>query len=126
MLRECWIGFGGARESWNLEVIGESCVNWAGTGNWAMALGTIAVSFWNRDLFATTSRLNWWAVYVPSRIGAMKVGQRREHTERKEKMSRPECFARESQTVEQNRVQTSLVSRWPLGSCGLGSVKERI
>jgi hypothetical protein len=46
--------------------------------------------------------------------------------ERMERISRPECLARESHTAEQKRDHTSLVSFAPPGSLGLGSVRESI
>ncbi len=56
----------------------------------------------------------------------MNVGQRREQTDRKVRISRPECLARESQTAEQKRVHVSFVSFVPRGNCGDGSVMEMI
>lgn len=60
---------------------------------------------------------------MPSWIGWMNAGQRRAQTVRKERMSRPECLVRESKTAEQKRTQTSFVRD---GSCGVGSVSDRI
>jgi hypothetical protein len=92
----------------------------------ATMLGTSTPSFWNRDRFASRRRLNWDAECVPSSTGAMNLGHRRRQTERMERISRPECFARESQTAEPKRIQTSLVSFAPSGSLGEGSVRESI
>lgn len=46
----------------------------------------------------------------------MNFGQRRMHTLRKERMSRPEYLERVSQTIEQNLDQVSEVSFSPEGS----------
>lgn len=43
-----------------------------------------------------------------------------------ERMSRPECLDRESYTAGQNFVHTDFVSWRPVGSSGLGCMKETI
>jgi len=97
-----------------------------------MMLCTSTFSCWNMDRFARTRRLNGTASREPSRIGRIKRGHRRRHTDRSDTISRPECFARESQTAVQKRVQVSLVlsfasfPSFPLGSGGVGSTREII
>lgn len=86
-------------------------------------LWTKAVSDWKSDLFASRSLENGEGFKEPSKIGFMNRGQRRRHTERKDRISRPECLDNESQTAEQYLDQTSFVS---LGSSGLGVVREMI
>lgn len=76
--------------------------------------------------FARRRRENGDGFREPERMGAMKRGQRRRQRERKERMSRPECLARESQIAEQYLVQTSLVSFAPWGNGGFGSVRASI
>lgn len=66
------------------------------SGGSDMIPGMRTLSFWNRERFATSRRLNGVEDSWPSRMGFMKRGQRRRLMERKERMSRPECLDRES------------------------------
>lgn len=92
----------------------------------ARILGTRAVSLWNKVRFASMRRLNWEALCVPSRTGAMNLGQSRRQTERSDRMSLPECFERESQTTAANRPHTSFESFASPGILGDGLVRDRI
>lgn len=86
-------------------------------------LWTRAESVWKSDRFANKSREKGEGFKEPSRMGLMNRGHKRRHTERKDRMSRPECFDKESQTAEQYLDQTSFVS---FGSSGVGVVRARI
>lgn len=88
--------------------------------------GTSTESFWKSERLATKRREKGEGLREPSNMGFMKRGQRRRHTDRKERISRPECLERESQIAEQYLVQTSFVSFFPCGSSGEGSVRARI
>jgi hypothetical protein len=56
----------------------------------------------------------------------MKLGHRRRQTERMDRMSLPECFARESHTTAAKRPHKSFVCFTSPGSFGDGLVRERI
>lgn len=102
-MRECAIGFG---------------IVLAGVGVVEMKSGTSMLSFWRSERFAFTNLLKGIDEREPSRIGRMNLGQRRMHTFRKERISRPEYLDRVSQTMEQNLDQVSDVSLSPLGRGG--------
>lgn len=88
--------------------------------------GTSTLSFWSSDRFAFRSLLKGEEECDPDSIGAMKRGQRRRATERKERMSRPECLHSVSHITEQYLLHTSFVSFVLCGRVGFGSVRAII